>query len=121
MKALKVGIATPAQMKARSLAIARGEVRPKAGDPKVWFNSVESFAKVLSARNRELLAVIAREHPKSLADLERLTGRAKPNLSRTLHTMAGYGLVDLQKGAHGALVPKASYDQVELAVNLTGA
>ena len=118
---LKVGIASHSQMKARSLAIAKGEVMPQPSDTKVWFNSIESFAKVLSERNRELLAIISRSHPQSLSELETLSGRAKPNLSRTLHTMARYGLVDLKKGARGAVVATAKYDQVELAVDLTAA
>lgn len=50
MKTLEVGIASYADMKARTMAIARGELRPKPGDPKVWFTSPESFAKVLSNR-----------------------------------------------------------------------
>jgi predicted transcriptional regulator len=118
---LKVGIASPAQMKARTLAIARGEIKPRQTDPKVWFNSIESFAKVLSERNRELLAIIAHSHPQSLAELEALSGRAKPNLSRTLHTMARYGLVELRKGGRGTVVPTAVYEKIELAVDLTAA
>ncbi len=118
---LKVGIASHTQMKARSLAIAKGEVVPRPTDPKVWFPSIESFAKVLSERNRELLAIISRSHPQSLVELETLSGRAKPNLSRTLHTMARYGLVDLKKGGRGTLIATAVYDQVELAVDLTAA
>ena len=118
---LKVGIASPAQMKARTLAIARGEIKPRPSDPKVWFNSIESFAKVLSERNRELLAIIALNRPQSLSELEVLSGRAKSNLSRTLHTMARYGLVELKKGGRGSIVPAAAYDQVELAVDLTAA
>ena len=55
MTTLKVGIATAAEMKERSLAIARGEIKPSADDPKVWFTSPESFAKVLSNKNRALL------------------------------------------------------------------
>ena len=39
MKTLKVGIASYEAMKARTLAVARGELKPKAGDPKVWFTS----------------------------------------------------------------------------------
>ena len=34
MTTLKVGIASYEDMKARTLAIARGELRPKPGDPK---------------------------------------------------------------------------------------
>ena len=56
-------------MKARTMAIARGEHKPARGEPKVWFTSVESFANVLSQRNRELLTLIARERPASLTEL----------------------------------------------------
>ena len=59
MKTLKIGIAGYDQMKARTLAIASGEHRPATDEPTVWFTSIESFAKVLSGRNRELLALIA--------------------------------------------------------------
>ncbi len=41
------------------MAVARGTRRVAADEPKVWFTSTESFAKVLSAGNRELLRVIA--------------------------------------------------------------
>ena len=59
MKTLKIGIATYEDMKARTMAIARGELQPRPGDPKVWFTSPESFAKLLSNRNRALLAQIS--------------------------------------------------------------
>ena len=53
MTTLKVGIASYEEMKARTIAIARGERRVAPGEPTVWFTSTESFAKVLSAGNRE--------------------------------------------------------------------
>ena len=62
MTTLKVGIATYGDMKARTLAIARGELRPTADDPKVWFTSPEIFAKLLSKRNCALLAQIVDTH-----------------------------------------------------------
>jgi predicted transcriptional regulator len=43
-------------MKARTMAVARGEQRITSEEPKVWFTSTESFAKVLSAGNRDLPA-----------------------------------------------------------------
>jgi predicted transcriptional regulator len=55
-----MGIASYEEMKARTMAVARGTRRIAADEPKVWFTSTESFAKVLSAGNRELLQVIAR-------------------------------------------------------------
>ena len=118
MKTLVIGIADYNRIKTRTLAIARGELRPSQGEPTVWFTSVESFARVLSQRNRELLALIAREHPSSLSELAELAGRKKSNLSRTLKTMSQYGLVELNKGVRGTLVPRVPYDQVRLDVSL---
>ena len=119
MKTLKIGIADYERMKARTMAIARGEHRPARGEPTVWFNSIESFARVLSGRNRELLTTIAREKPASLTELAELAGRSKSNLSRTLKTMSRYGLVELKEGERGTLVPRVAYDQVRLDVALT--
>jgi len=98
MTTLRVGITTVEQYKQRTLAIARGELKLDPADPKVWFSSIESFAKVLSKRNRELLRVIAETKPDSLQELAERTGRAKSNLSRTLKTMEHYGLVQFEHG-----------------------
>jgi predicted transcriptional regulator len=87
----------------------------------VWFTSTESFAKVLSAGNRDLLRVIAEKAPASLDELARLTGRKKSNLSRTLRTMAGYGLIRLERGERGRIAPKVAHDRVELDLPLTRA
>jgi len=119
MTTLRVGIASYDEMKARTMAVARGERRVAPHEPKVWFTSTESFAKVLSAGNRELLRVIAEQAPGSLDELARLTGKAKSNLSRTLRTMAGYGLVILERGERGRITPRVMYDRVELELPLT--
>lgn len=120
MKTLQIGIASYDRMKARTMVIARGEHEPAKGEPTVWFTSIESFAKVLSQRNRELLALIAQENPDSLTELAALAGRSKSNLSRTLKTMSRYGLVELEHGRHGTLVPRVPFNQVRLDVSLTG-
>ena len=119
MKTLKVGIASYEEMKARTMAIARGELQAKPGDPKVWFTSPESFAKLLSNRNRALLAQIADTHPASLHELAITTGRSPGNLSRTLRTMERYGLVRLHKGERGKLRPEVPYREVQLAMTLS--
>jgi predicted transcriptional regulator len=113
---LKVGIASYAAMKARTMAVARGTRRVRRGEPKVWFTSMESFAKILSDKNRVLLALIAEAQPESLAALSELSGRAKSNLSRTLRTMERYGLVQLHKGEGGAIVPRVPYRDISLDV-----
>ena len=118
MSTLKVGIASYEDIKARTMRVARGELRPRADEPKIWFTSIESFARILSAGNRDLLRVIAEESPGSLDELARLTGRKKSNLSRTLKTMEGCGLVHLERGTRGRLAPSVIHDRVELALPL---
>ena len=118
MTTLKVGIASYEQYKRRTMAIARGEYRRMPSEPKVWFSSIESFAKVLSERNRELLRVIAATEPQSLNELAERTGRAKSNLSRTLKTMERYGLVRFEKAKGRTLVPRTRYTDVVLDLSL---
>jgi predicted transcriptional regulator len=60
MATLKVGIADYQEMKARTLRVVRGAQLISSDEAKVWFISTESFAKVLSAGNRELLRIIAK-------------------------------------------------------------
>jgi predicted transcriptional regulator len=85
------------QIRARAIAIAKGEYKPKPGEPKVWFTSMKSVAEVLSDQNRALLKVIRETNPESMAVLAKTTGRQPGNLSRTLKTMSKYGLVDLRR------------------------
>jgi predicted transcriptional regulator len=118
MTTLKVGIASYDEMKALTLSIARGQRKLAPREPRVWFPSTESFAKVLSAGNRDLLRVIAEKSPGSLEELATLTGRKKSNLSRTLKTMANYGLVRLERGARGRITAKVAHDRIELELPL---
>ena len=118
MKTLLVGIASYKNMKKHTLEIARGQRKITRDQPKVWFTSVESFAKVLSDRNRSLLELIRAHHPESLAELSELSGRKKSNLSRTLKTMEHYGLVSLKEGPRGSVIPDVPYSRIELNLTL---
>lgn len=88
MKRCVVGISRSAE----ESAAVRNE-----GLPTVWFPSMASMAAVLSEENQALLDLIDRAKPKTLTELAALSGRQVPNLSRTLRTMEGYGLVALKK------------------------
>lgn len=118
MKTIKIGIASLDAYTARTLAIARGELTPRKDDPKIWFRSTESFARVLTEKNRALLTTIARQHPSSLEELGELTGRAPSNLSRTLKTMEQFGLVILHRGARGRIRPEVPYQAIQLELSL---
>ena len=97
MKTIVIGVMPREQIRARAIAIAKGEYKPKPGEPKIWFTSMKSVAEVLSDRNRALLKVIRETNPDSMAVLAKATGRHAANLSRTLKTMSRYGLVELQR------------------------
>lgn len=118
MKTLEIGIASTAEYKARTMAIARGELKPSPKSPKVWFATIESVAKVLSDRNRELLVLIADEKPDSIQALAERTARAKSNLSRTLKTMERYGIVRMGTRANRTLAPRVTFDEIQVDLPL---
>jgi len=118
-KTIKVGIISKDEYKKRTIAIAKGEYKPKKDEPKIWFESIKSLAQVLSNENQKLLEIIIKNQPKSLKELEQLSGRAKSNLSRTLKTLERYGIVELNK-VNNALVPevKATRFNVEFGLGV---
>lgn len=74
-------------------AVARGE-RPAPPDArKPSFNSVEAVVRLLTSENRRLLALIRDRKPGSVAELVAMTGRAQPNLTRTLAKLEAAGFV----------------------------
>ena len=97
MKAIVIGIMPQDKIRERVLAIARGDHKPKSGEPKIWFTSMRSLAEVLSDENRALLQVIKETRPESITSLAEATGRKPGNLSRTLKTMSNYGIVEMKR------------------------
>ncbi|HSW71277.1 MAG TPA: transcriptional regulator, partial [Gammaproteobacteria bacterium] len=98
---VKVGIMPLEQFKKRTIAIARGNYKPKKDEPKIWFRSMRSLAHVLSEENQELLKLIVDKQPQSIKELEGVTGRSANNLLRTLRMLENYGFVKLEEGARG--------------------
>lgn len=96
-RVIKIGIMSQKEIRERTLAIARGEYKPKADEPKVWFTSIRSLAEVLSDENRVLLQIIMEKKPHSIRELSEATGRQSSNLSRTLKTLSAYGFIKLEK------------------------
>jgi predicted transcriptional regulator len=97
MKTIKIGIMPQELIRKRVLAIASGDIKPKATEPKIWFTSMRSLAEVLSDDNRALLKIIRETRPESISQLAELTGRQPSNLSRTLKTMSHYGFVEMRR------------------------
>ena len=97
MKTVKIGIMSQKEIRERTLAIARGEYKPRPDEPKIWFTSIRSLAEVLSDDNRALLQIIIEKNPHSIRELSELSGRESSNLSRTLKTLSIYGFIKLEK------------------------
>lgn len=118
-KTLKVAVASREAIARYTRDVVAGRKRRTADDADIWFTSVESFAKVLSERNWELLGLIAERRPDSLDSLAAASGQAKRDLSRTLNIMARYGLVRLEKGERRKLRPVVTFEEVELRLAMT--
>lgn len=78
-------------------AVARGETVAPADAALPSFESVEALVRLLTSENRHLLAMIRDRKPQSVAELAALTGRAEPNLLRTLEKLRAAGLVRLEQ------------------------
>lgn len=117
---VNVGIISKNEYIKRTIAIAKGQYKPKEDEPKIWFDSLRSMAEALSSQNQDLLRLIVENEPQSLSELEKISGRKKSNLSRTLKMLEGYGIVSIKKTDH-RLVPKvnATDFKVEFGMHLS--
>jgi predicted transcriptional regulator len=78
------------------IAVARGE-RPAPADAALpSFNSVKALVDMLTPENRRLLAIIRDRKPGSVAALAEMTGRAQPNLTRTLAKLEDMGFITME-------------------------
>ena len=76
--------------------VARGERRAPSGSYRPSFNSIEAVVRLLTPDNRRLLALIRDRKPQSVAELGAMTGRAQPNLSRTLAKLEAVGFIRMK-------------------------
>ncbi len=74
-------------------AVARGEISAPADAARPSFDSLDAVVRLLTPENRRLLAMIREHKPRSVAELAQLSGRARPNLTRTLAKLEVAGFV----------------------------
>ena len=77
-------------------AVARGERRAPSDASRSSFNSIEAVVRLLTPDNRRLLALIRDRKPESIAELVAMTGRAQPNLTRTLAKLEAAGFIRMK-------------------------
>jgi predicted transcriptional regulator len=111
---IKVGVMPESQFRQRTLAIARGEYKPRKDEPIIWFASYRALAEALSEKNLELLRVVATRQPASISELAEWLGRKPGNVHRSLQTLANLGLLTLEITAGRAVRPVAQYASVKI-------
>ena len=108
-------------------AVARGERPAPVDAARPSFNSVEAVVRLLTPENRRLLALIRDRKPQSIAELAQMTGRAQPNLTRTLAKLEAAGFIRMKSNgrrrAPSAIAkkivveidPYSNYDRLRIA------
>ena len=97
-------------------AVARGERPAPADAAKPSFNSVDALIRLLTPENRRLLALIRDRKPGSVAELVELTGRAQPNLTRTLAKLEAAGFIKM-KAVGRRKAPSAAIKKIVVEID----
>lgn len=97
-------------------AVARGERPAPADAAKPSFNSVEALIRLLTPENRQLLALIRDRKPGSVAELVQMTGRAQPNLTRTLAKLEAAGFITM-KSVGRRKAPSAAIKKIVVEID----
>lgn len=85
-------------MKRTTLTDLREEMRAVArGDRKPSPRPAAPLLTALTGEAMEILELLIREHPPTIAAIADRTGRAQPNVSRSLQRLAALGLVRLTR------------------------
>lgn len=83
-------------LEAEMRAVARGEKPAPADAARTSFESVEALIRLLTPENRKLMAIIRDRKPQSINELAEITGRAAPNLTRTLAKLEAVGFLQMR-------------------------
>ena len=103
-------------LKEEMKAVARGARRAPSDAAEPSFNSVGALLRLLTPENRALLAVIRDRKPQSIAELAEMTGRAAPNVVRTLGKLEAVGFRphedgEASQGSNDGDAPVADQDR----------
>jgi predicted transcriptional regulator len=83
--------------KLREEMMARGQQAAPADAGGQSFESVEALMRLLTPDNRRLLAMIRDRKPQSIAELAEWSGRAAPNVTRTLAKLEAVGFIRFEE------------------------
>jgi len=110
---LRIGIASREFIHTRMLAIAKGEIRVQANDPRVWFTSYEALARVFSKTNIMLIEILRQKDLHSVTELAKEVGKEKTNVLRSLKILQEFEIVEFEEGDGGRKAPRLKYNEFE--------
>lgn len=108
----------------RSERVGDGDAAPPSRDAghsgtvSLWLPSLVRTARLLTPHNLVMLRVIAEKRPSSIGELALLTGRAEPNLLRSLRKLEQLGIVRFENGARRAKRPVVTARWVQFRIDL---
>jgi predicted transcriptional regulator len=98
-------------------AVARGERPAPADASKPSFDSIDTVVRLLTPENRALLALIRDRKPQSIAALVQMSGRAQPNLTRTLAKMVAAGFVTMKATGRRRKAPSVTVKRIVVEID----
>ena len=105
------------QLRDEMKAVARGQKPAPADAARPSFNSIEALVRLLTPENRRLLSLIRDRKPESMTELREWTGRAQPNLSRTLAKLEAAGLVTMKPGNGRRKIPQVRVRKITVQID----
>jgi predicted transcriptional regulator len=105
------------ELRDEMMAVARGERPAPADAGQQTFESMDALMRLLTPENRQLLALIRDRKPQSIAELAEMSGRAAPNLTRTLAKLEAVGFVKMLGGAERRKIPTAVIHRLRVEID----
>ncbi|CAE6883168.1 TPA: transcriptional regulator [Vibrio vulnificus] len=99
MKA-RIGVASEDLIRTHMISVAAGNISHNKHLPTFWFTSLDEVSKLLCNENIELMLLISREKPESLAELAEISGHHILELSRKIDALSSKGFIQFgEKGS----------------------
>ena len=98
-------------------SVARGERPAPADAAKPSFSSVDAVVRLLTPENRQLLALIRDRKPQSVTELVKMSGRAQPNLTRTLAKLEAAGFITMKAVGGRRKAPSAAINKIVVEID----
>ena len=115
MKA-RIGVASEDLIRRHMINLAAGNINHSKHLPTFWFTSLNEASKLLCNENIELMLLISREKPESLAELAEINGHHIHELSRTLDDLSSKGFIQFEEEG-SAFHPIAVFTDFEIILD----